>query len=90
MSRRLGKPRFIASLSFLALVGTAATTVLWFAEVRRSRLDVLTAWTFLTPVSGMALSFVAFGDRPNPWTAAGLALVLGSLWVVLRRAHGAG
>lgn len=30
-------PRFVLSLAFLALVGTAATTVAWFAEARRSQ-----------------------------------------------------
>jgi hypothetical protein len=30
-------PRFTLSLAFLALVGTAATTMAWFAEARRSQ-----------------------------------------------------
>ena len=34
-------PRFVLALLFLALVGTAATTVAWFAEARRSRLTDL-------------------------------------------------
>lgn len=39
-------PRFMVSLAFLSLVGTAATTVAWFVEARRARLDALTAWLF--------------------------------------------
>lgn len=77
-------PRFVLSLAFLALVGTAATTVAWFAEARRSRLDTLTAWTFLTPVLGIALASVALGERPGGWTAVGLLAVLAAMWITLR------
>ena len=78
-------PRFVLTLLFLALVGTAATTVAWFAEARRSRLDALTAWTFLTPVVGIALGIALLGERPTGWTAAGLGVVLAAMWIVLRR-----
>lgn len=77
-------PRFVLSLAFLALVGTAATTVAWFAEARRSRLDTLTTWTFLTPVLGIALAAVLLGERPSGWTAAGLLAVLTAMWITLR------
>ena len=72
------------TLAFLALVGTAATTVAWFAEARRSRLDTLTAWTFLAPVLGIALASVALGERPGGWTAVGLLAVLAAMWITLR------
>lgn len=78
-------PRFIISLLFLAMVGTAGTTVAWFVEARRSRLDTLTAWTFLTPVFGIMLGVVVLGERPTGWTATGLAVVLVAMWVALRR-----
>lgn len=78
-------PRFALTLAFLAVVGTAATTVAWFAEARRSRLDALTTWTFLTPVVGILLSAVILGERPQGWTAAGLSVVLVTMWVVLRQ-----
>lgn len=77
-------PRFIVSLAFLALVGTAATTVAWFTEARRSRLDTLTTWTFLTPVFGIVLAVVVLGERPGGWTAVGLTVVLVAMWVALR------
>ncbi len=77
-------PRFVASLAFLSLVGTALTTVFWFIEARRTRLDILSAWTFLTPVFGIVLAAVLLGERPAGWTAAGLAAVLVAMWVVLR------
>lgn len=77
-------PRFVVSLAFLALVGTAATTVAWFTEARHSRLDTLTTWTFLTPVFGIALAAVVLGERPGGWTAVGLTAVLVAMWTSLR------
>ena len=65
-------------------MGTALTTVFWFIEARRTRLDILSAWTFLTPVFGIVLAAVMLGERPAGWTAAGLAAVLVAMWVVLR------
>lgn len=77
-------PRFLLSLIFLSLVGTAATTVAWFIEARRTRLDALTAWTFLTPVVGLVLSALVLGERPAGWSAVGLAASLVAMWVALR------
>lgn len=77
-------PRFFAVLAFLSLVGSAAAFVAWFTETLRTRLDVLSAWTFLTPVFGVALSAVVLGERPSGWTAAGLAAVLLAMGMVLR------
>jgi probable blue pigment (indigoidine) exporter len=76
--------RFVGSLAFLALVGTALAFWAWFVETLRAPLGPLAAWTFLTPVFGIAFGLVLTGERPEGWTAAGLALVLVSLWVVVR------
>ncbi|MCB2176413.1 MAG: DMT family transporter [Actinomycetales bacterium] len=70
-------PRFILLLLFLGLLGTAGTTVAWFVEARRSRLDVLTTWTFLTPrvrdctvCRGLRRNAHRV-DRGRPWRRAG-------------------
>lgn len=81
-------PRFLASLVFLALVGTAWAFLVWFREAQRCSLGLLSAWTFLTPVFGIASGFLLLGERPSGWTAGGLVLVLASLWVVLRPGRG--
>ena len=78
-------PRFIASVLFLALVGTAAAFWAWFTETMRRPLGMLSAWTFLTPVFGIAFGLLLAGERPEPWTAAGLVLVVASLWAVVVR-----
>ncbi|NSX38518.1 DMT family transporter [Pseudarthrobacter oxydans] len=78
-------PQFLTVLLFLSLAGTAAAFLAWFTEAARSRLDLLTAWTLLVPVIGTAASLLLPGERPPPLAVAGIVLVLGSLWLVLRR-----
>ncbi|WP_298456596.1 DMT family transporter [uncultured Cellulomonas sp.] len=80
-------PRFMLVLLFLALVGTAASTVAWFTEARHSRMDALTGWTFLAPVFGVILAVAVLGERPSGWTVAGLSAVLAAMWTALRPAH---
>ena len=79
-------PASLRRWPFFSFAGTAATTVVWFVEAGRSRLDILSAWTLLTPVFGSLLSAAALGEVPARWTAAGLAVVLVSVRVVLRPA----
>lgn len=78
-------PRFLALLAFLSLVGTAAAFVAWFQEALRSRLDLLSAWTFAVPLVGIALGLALRGERPGGWTVGGAGAVLVSLALVLRR-----
>ncbi len=84
MPRIAWTPRFVLALAFLALVGTALTFWAWFTETLRCPLGQLAAWTFLTPVFGIAFGVVLAGERPATWTAVGVLLVLASVWVVLR------
>lgn len=81
-------PAFIALTALLALVGTAAAFVAWFEEVQRVPLAVLSAWTFLVPVFGLALGVLVAGDRPNLWAGFGLTLILLSLWATTRALRG--
>ena len=77
-------PRFVMSLAFLGLVGSALAFWAWFTETLRCPLGRLAAWTFLTPVFGIVFALVLTGERPAGWTAAGMVIVLGSLWAVVR------
>lgn len=79
-------PRFVGALGFLALVGTALTFWAWFTEAQRCRLSELTAWTFLTPVFGLAFGIVLAGERPSAWIAIGVAIVLAALAAAVRPA----
>lgn len=77
-------PRFVLALAFLALVGTALAFWAWFTETLRSPLAQLAAWTFLTPVFGVAFGILVAREFPAGWTAAGLLLVLASLMITVR------
>lgn len=76
--------RFVLALAFLALVGTAATTVVWFTEARHARLDQLTSWTLLVPVVGLLLAAAVLGERPTGWTLLGLLAVVAALSIAQR------
>ena len=75
--------RFVLVLLFMSLVGTAATTVAWFAEARHARLDVLTTWTLLVPIFGIALSLVFLNERQGFWGWVGTAVVLVSMLLLV-------
>jgi drug/metabolite transporter (DMT)-like permease len=77
-------PRFVLALMFLALIGTALAFWAWFTETMRCPLGQLAAWTFLTPVFGIAFGIVLTSERPDGWTVAGMVLVLVSLWTAAR------
>ncbi|WP_229023005.1 DMT family transporter [Actinomarinicola tropica] len=80
--------RFVASLAFLALVGTALAYWAWFTETLRCPLGSLAAWTFLTPVFGVGFGVLLTNESPDPWVATGVVLVLASLWVSVQGTPG--
>lgn len=77
-------PQFLAVVAFLGLIGTAAAYLVWFEESLRCPLGKLAAWTFLVPLVGVVLAALILRETPSGWTAAGVGLVLVSLWSVLR------
>jgi probable blue pigment (indigoidine) exporter len=81
-------PKFIVALAFLALIGSAGTTLVWFSELQHASLITLSAWTLLTPVFGVAFGWLLLGDRLSGQQALGVALVLVALpIIVLPRFH---
>jgi probable blue pigment (indigoidine) exporter len=77
------RPQFIASLAFLALIGTAATYLIWFSELQHAPLVSLSAWTLLTPVFGIAFGWLVLGDQMSAQQSIGIALVLAALPLIL-------
>ena len=76
-------PRFIAALAFLALIGSAATTLIWFSELKHAPLVTVSAWTLLTPVFGITFGWLLLGDRLSGQQTIGVALVLAALPIIL-------
>ena len=68
--------RFVSLLLFLALVGTALSTWLWFWLLQRAEAGRLSLYLFLVPVSGLLIAVVGFGERLNLSQTGGVALIL--------------
>ncbi len=76
-------PHFVVVLGFLALVGTALTYLIWFAELQRASLVSLSAWTMLTPIFGVSLGWVLLGERLSGLQGIGVGLVLAAMAAIL-------
>lgn len=81
-------PNLVLVVLFMAVIGTAAPTVAWFAEARRARLDALATWTLLVPVFGIALSLVLLRETPGTWGWFGMAIVVASMLLLAVRPPG--
>ena len=67
---------FVGLLLFLAFVGTALSTWLWFWLLQRTEAGRLSLYLFLVPVFGLLIAMTGFGERLNAWQAGGAALIL--------------
>lgn len=72
-------PAVVTSLMFLALLGTAAAYLLWFAELRRSQMIALSGWTMLAPVFGILAGWLTLNDALSIHQGLGIVLVLLSM-----------
>lgn len=78
-------PAFGALLLFLAVVGTAATTALWYWLVQRDDVARLSLALFLAPAVGLVVGVVVLGERPATAEWLGVAVILSALGAVARR-----
>lgn len=78
-------PRFLAIVATLGIAGTAATSALWIAVLRRSPLNAANAFNFLAPLLGVIISAVFLGERLGPVALSGIALTLGGIALASRR-----
>ena len=76
--------RFAILLLFLALVGTAFTTALWYWLLQRDEVGRLTLYLFLVPVLGLGLAAALYGERLGAieWTGVAVTLV-GLGWITV-------
>lgn len=77
-------PTFTLVLLFLALLGTALPTTLWFWLLQGEDAGRLSMFLFLIPVLGLGLGAVAFGERVGVLEVAGVTVIVLGLLAVSR------
>lgn len=80
-------PDFVLALLALAIPGTALAYWLWFWLLGRVPLGRANAFTFLTPLLGLAIGAALFGERIGWPTIVGLVLTVTGVVIVERTAH---
>jgi drug/metabolite transporter (DMT)-like permease len=74
----------IGSMAYQTVWVVSVTFVIWFALIARYSASRLSAFTFLTPLFGVAAGHLVLGDPLTPAFAAAVALVAAGLMLVNR------
>jgi drug/metabolite transporter (DMT)-like permease len=74
-------PAFWAVLIYLALVGTALSTALWFWLLRHDEAGRLSLYLFLIPLLGLMLGSAVYNEPVGPAEIAGGVVVAGAVAV---------
>lgn len=74
---------FVGLLLFLAVIGTALTTVVWYWLVQRDDVGRLSIALFFVPAVGLGLGTALFGERLEHAQVLGVALILSALAVLM-------
>jgi drug/metabolite transporter (DMT)-like permease len=74
----------LGALAYQTIWVVSVTFVIWFALVVRYSASRLSAFTFLTPLFGVAAGHLVLGDPLTPAFAAAVALVAVGLLLVNR------
>jgi drug/metabolite transporter (DMT)-like permease len=77
-------PLVLGAFAYQTVWVVGVTYVLWFALVARYSANRLSAFTFLTPLFGVAAGHLVLGEPLTPAFAAAVALVAGGLILVNR------
>ncbi len=75
----------VAAIAYQGIVVAGLCFILWAKLLKQIPAGVLSMYSFLVPVSGIALSGWMFGEPLRGTLVAGGVLVLGGLYVVVRR-----
>ena len=70
----------LAGLTWLGLIGAAATYVIWFRGVARIEPGAVSMLGMMSPVTAVLLGWVVLGQSLSPMQGLGAAIVLGSVW----------
>jgi drug/metabolite transporter (DMT)-like permease len=80
-------PSVLAALAYQIVVVAAASYIAWFWLVGRYPASGLAAFTFLTPVFGVAAGHLVLGDTVGPFLLVSLAMIAGGIYLVNRPAR---
>jgi len=72
----------VGLLLFLAIIGTAFATAIWYWLIRQDDVGRLTMFFFLVPVFGLAIATFTFGEAISLWEGAGIAMTLAGIGAV--------
>lgn len=70
----------LAGLVWLGLIGGAVAYVFWFRGIARLGPPTVTAFSFLSPLSAVALGWAVLGQALTPLQGGGALVVLLSVW----------
>ena len=76
----------LGALAYQTIWVVSVTFVVWFALIAKYSASRLSAFTFLTPLFGVAAGHLVLGEPLTPAFAAAVALVAGGLILVNRKA----
>jgi drug/metabolite transporter (DMT)-like permease len=76
--------RALASILYLALVGTVAAFLLFYWLLRRMDVTKVLLVSLVTPVLALALGAAALGERVGPRAFLGTAMILVGVFLGLR------
>ncbi len=78
-------PAFIGVLLYLALVGTSLVTAVWYWLLQKQEVGHLTLFLFLTPLFGLGIAALVFGERVGLLESLGVILNLSGIGVGARK-----
>lgn len=77
----------LLGLAWLGLVGAAFTYAIWFRGIARLESAAVSSLLFLSPLTAVLLGWVFLGQTLTWLQMAGIAVVLGSIWLSQRAAR---
>ncbi len=71
----------ILGFAYLGLIGAALTYILWFRGIAKLKPAIVAPLGFLSPLMAVLLGWSLLGQTLTPAQLAGVAVVLGSVWL---------
>jgi drug/metabolite transporter (DMT)-like permease len=75
---------FTTAIFVLAIPATALMVVLWYALLASAPLNSLNSFTFLTPVFGLVIGMLLFGETFNTVEMIGIGITIVGLIIVVK------